>query len=488
MDWPSHVFPITGPEGLGKTFGTGFAVQADGEGLLLVTCWHVVEKIGEDRLHVDGRWPCELLSTPGDDALDLAVLRVVDPGAGSGQRVGMPEHARPLRLGAAGDQGLEIITFGYEPTGRRLSGTLSGPTFRPHPSHDMVRAWDYYLQDQGRELDRVKDGYSGAPVYDPRSGSVVAVITHRQGSDKGFAVDIANLPRVYPAAAAWLAGPDAGGEDDHDYLTDTAALRAKRLDHQEQRRAVRELLSSSSGGVQIALVECCAEDWYQDLADHLQSDHHPTADDSALHHPAIELNLGPIAGRGALWDALLRATPGAPGLPDLDARRRSVRAFLIDRGTSILCAPVKVKLHGGGLAEVIRGARTDFDELGGLGEARVLLLVAAVRSRAARPWWRRWLMRIHLKRLSGFHSLPEMRELDSADLDAWYAEFPGELRSEYDRDRLKAELLRLFNDRPGVRHHQARCLLVGCEGGPGAVERARRRRPGARPRAAYSET
>jgi len=63
-----------------------------------------------------------------------------------------------------------------------------------------------------------------------------------------------------------------------------------------------------------------------------------------------------------------------------------------------------------------------------------------------------------------------MRLLDKADVENWYAGFPGPLRARYDRDRLKAELLDLFApDDRRIRCERARRLLVD----DGALRRAR---------------
>jgi hypothetical protein len=162
MDWPNRVFAITEPPENDKAFGTGFAVAWDADDLLLVTCWHVVQGIGQDRLHLDRHWPCELVSEPGDDDLDLAVLRVRNPASQSGSQLGSQPDlppvpiAEPFAVAATGYRGQPFETFGYEPLGRPLSGRLGANTFRPHASHRPVPAWDYYLEDEGRELEKIK--------------------------------------------------------------------------------------------------------------------------------------------------------------------------------------------------------------------------------------------------------------------------------------------------------------------------------------------
>ncbi len=187
MEWTKRVFRITHAVGRGKGQGTGFGCGRDGDAALVITCWHVIEKIGRENLRV-GDLPCELISNPGDEDLDIALLRVA----------GL--DCECFCLQPLGQKDLSFETYGYEPNGRPLSGILGPPTSRQHESNQDVPAWDYYLSEDSRDLEKMKDGYSGAPVYDPQSDCVVAVITHRLGSDKGFAVDISSLARVYPDA------------------------------------------------------------------------------------------------------------------------------------------------------------------------------------------------------------------------------------------------------------------------------------------------
>ena len=190
--WTRAVFLITGSNDNLNPQGTGFICCREKGAVFVVTCWHVIREFGRDNPHILGQ-SCKVVSEAGDDDLDLALLRVE----------GLDDMS-VLALASRAEQDLSFETYGYEPIGRPLCGTLGTPLSRPHASHQDVPAWDYYLREGARKLEKIKDGYSGAPIYDPQSRSVVAVITHRQGSDKGFAIDISNLPRVYPSAIFWL--------------------------------------------------------------------------------------------------------------------------------------------------------------------------------------------------------------------------------------------------------------------------------------------
>jgi len=51
--------------------------------------------------------------------------------------------------------------------------------------------------------ERIKHGDSGSSVSDPAGQEVVAVVTHRSGENKGFALDVQGRVRVYPEAKVW---------------------------------------------------------------------------------------------------------------------------------------------------------------------------------------------------------------------------------------------------------------------------------------------
>jgi len=76
VDWTKVVYRIESFDAAHRGQGTGFAFDQDADdALLVVTCWHVVREIGGDNLRIKG-YPCEVVSSDGDDDLDLAVLRV----------------------------------------------------------------------------------------------------------------------------------------------------------------------------------------------------------------------------------------------------------------------------------------------------------------------------------------------------------------------------------------------------------------------------
>ena len=459
MDWTEAVFRITSQDPKSRVQGTGFACGRDGEAVIVVTCWHVVRDIGREHLEIN-KLPGELLSDDGDDELDLAVLRVI------GLRV-----AEVLRLGIGGTSKMPFETYGYEPIGRPLSATLGSRTRRPHPSSQDVPAWDYYLCKDGGELEQIKDGYSGAPVYDPQSQTVVAVITHRKGNDMGFAIDLENLERVYPSASQWFTAGNAPPTDD-EYLGAQGEVLAKMLDHGEHLATIESLFKLTGSGSArdrgIAIVDACSDDWPSYLADHVYLDPWPDSDGAPPAAIPMFINR---ADKHAFWDELIRAIPGVEAHPDIDTQRGSIRDWVNAAELRVIHVTVDLARNGRNLPTVIQGAHEALAALGDLAQGARLLVLFAVVAGGRPPFWWPLFKRLKIQNLGCCQPLAPLRPLDRSDIEAWHSRFPPPLQRYYDRDRLKAELLTLFDDDKAViRYEDARRCLVDDK----AIERARK--------------
>jgi hypothetical protein len=260
-------------------------------------------------------------------------------------------------------------------------------------------------------------------------------------------------------------------EPDGEYAVEADNPLAKIFDHAHQLGALRALLRGAEADPVFALVDACAEDWPSYLADHLYLDPWPDAPGS----PTEALSLGLLTGSDdrEFWRALVGAVPGAAKAPDDAGTRSVVRGWLEGAGLRVLYLMVKLKHDGRRLPAIIRDANASLAALGRLAPAtRVLVLVACVPEVDRVPFWWPWFARFRLSGLERCHRLEAMRLLDKADVEGWHAHFPQAMRPHYDHDRLKAELLALFQPgRPGIRYHEARRCLVD----EGALDRARRR-------------
>jgi hypothetical protein len=174
MDWQRSVFRLTGPEPSERPQGTGFVVAQDTDAVLVVTGWHVVETIGQERLHLKGR-PRQLVSNPGDAQLDLAVLRVEGVVC-----------AEPMALSARGWHGLDICTYGFGPEGRLLSGRLGQQAHWLHADDDEddIVHCDYYLDVQAGAFERIKVGIAGRRSTMPPTGASSPSSPTRSGRTK----------------------------------------------------------------------------------------------------------------------------------------------------------------------------------------------------------------------------------------------------------------------------------------------------------------
>jgi len=464
MEWHGSVLRITGPVETEKPYATGFAVAREGDGLFLITCWHVVEAIGRDRLFAKGK-PCKVVSTPGDNYLDLAVLRLP----------GLP-GIEPMPLSIRAKESLPVSIYGYGPEGRQLSGSLGVPTSWPHASGQDVGYWDYYLDTSEGvgAFERIKAGYSGSPLRDPATGQVVAVVTDKVGEDKGYAVDVRELVRVYPDAWRWLHADSAPDWLEDEYSAEPGESLAMILDHQEQLAHIAALRQAGAADCHLVLVGAVADDWPHYLADHIHLD--PWPDDQGSASRCEELLIDFHRDDG-FWDALVKATPGGPRAPDPDAQREQVRRWVNAKGLLVLYAPLVVERHGRRLPRILRSARSTLDGLGPFAPgASLLVLVVCMPEGERPPFWWPLFDRFVLSRLEGIVRPPPLGLLCRADVQLWHDGFPKCQRPLYDRGSLKAELLRLFDQKgERIRYGRVRDCLVGSPPGTGALARARRR-------------
>ena len=98
MDWYQDIVAPIRRDSDDRILGVGFLCKGADSAAYVITCWHVVQGLhnpGESLpVTFNGRH-CELASDPGDDELDLAVLRV------DGFR-----DSKALRLGQGAAEGI----------------------------------------------------------------------------------------------------------------------------------------------------------------------------------------------------------------------------------------------------------------------------------------------------------------------------------------------------------------------------------------------
>jgi hypothetical protein len=172
-------------------YGTGFVIYKDESSTYLVTCKHVVDDVGgPEELKADNNPVTEITFDAAEHGFDLSVLR----GEGMVER----ECLWPNII--FGEEGRSLYTVGYHSiTNITLAQDLKVTlhkwiNWRSDKFGDCA-AWYLKIDDPEYNLE---PGYSGAPVVDVRSGSVIGVISIRQGEKKGLAISIEALQKIWP--------------------------------------------------------------------------------------------------------------------------------------------------------------------------------------------------------------------------------------------------------------------------------------------------
>lgn len=183
---------ITGTDS--NNFGTGFVIHRQQDETWIVTCAHVVEKVGGiGKIQVDDQ-PAKIVACGTRQTVDLAVLKV--------QGLDKP----PLKLGLAGRRDITCHITGYanlDPAAKLkkaepLTSHLGNQVRFKVPGHPESKAWKLWID--GKTL--LEEGYSGSPVTCASTGTVIAVVSDKEYQGKrGYAVSLVHLRDI------WLAMP-----------------------------------------------------------------------------------------------------------------------------------------------------------------------------------------------------------------------------------------------------------------------------------------
>lgn len=442
-----------------RGLGTGFICGRDGATVYLLTCWHVVQTIGAEHLQVLGR-PARVVAL-GDKALDLALLAVDglsdDPG---------------LTLSNAGHSDQLFRTIGHfwvdekerdVADSRLLEGTLGAKRRKFSDRYPDVAGWEFSVT-QDDAFDKIRAGYSGAPVFDPVSGLVVAVISHQEGEALGHAIAVSNLTTLYPRADDFFAdSPADEGSGQDPWIVKT-------LDHFQQVQSLRERLRTADGPV-VAVVEGCVEDWPSYLADDVFLDPWPAFHDMP-DQTATPLNPTRYGdSEDAFWIALYHqhVPPGSRPADDRERQREAVRGWLRGHDRHLFLVSCGMEAHRWRWRRLIRAGQAFLADLARREPGmRLLMLIVCQPCRERPPWWWPWWRRT-LRRTPGVLWLEPLRPLQRPDLDEWCNGFTRDVLRCLNRDRLRDELLDLFDARRAeVRYRLVRkCLLDD-----GALDRA----------------
>lgn len=183
---------VTSVEPDNNRFGTAFVIYKDKQAIYLLTCAHVVKDVGgAEKLEVSGI-RATVIASDVEERLDLAVLRVE----------GFLNKS-PLRLCVSGEKGSSFITAGFQLFAqgfliRQLEGILGEQVgLESRLSGKRIKAWDLEIDLKKNNNFDLQPGYSGSPVVDQTSKSVLGIVSHRQGEGRGLAISIEALREIW---------------------------------------------------------------------------------------------------------------------------------------------------------------------------------------------------------------------------------------------------------------------------------------------------
>jgi tetratricopeptide (TPR) repeat protein len=183
---------ITSGDVENRRFGTGFVIYKDNttNTTYLLTCAHVVRDVGGAHQVVVKDYPAKVIACGSEEGPDdLAILQIE-------KLLNVPS----LKLHSSGQKGDLFITIGFQSFDkqflvRTIRGNLGEQVgLEIRGRKNRVRAWDLRILDDHN----LQPGYSGSPVIDETSSSVLGVVSHRQGEgEKGIAISVEVLRKIW---------------------------------------------------------------------------------------------------------------------------------------------------------------------------------------------------------------------------------------------------------------------------------------------------
>jgi len=167
-----------------SSFGTGFVIDSDERGVYILTCGHVVDDVVTPVVE-------NVLAkvVAKGEFVDIAVLYV--------SRL----HLSPLPLQVDECDSLDVEVIGFSNFNKSLTqkkhikAMLYQEAIELHSKeNEMFYTVRKIKANDGFNFDR---GNSGSPVICKSSGRVIAMVSNKEGSDIGYAIDIVTLKTVW---------------------------------------------------------------------------------------------------------------------------------------------------------------------------------------------------------------------------------------------------------------------------------------------------
>jgi hypothetical protein len=167
-----------------NSFGTGFVIDRDEKGVFVLTCAHVLDDV---ETPVVENVLAKVVAK--GSFIDMAVLYVSK----------LKVDALPLQTQECTNLNVEVIGFSVFNKNltqkKHIKATLYQELIELHSKEDdLFYTVRKIKANDGFNFDR---GNSGSPVICKDSGNVIAMISNKEGSDIGYAIDIKNIKEVW---------------------------------------------------------------------------------------------------------------------------------------------------------------------------------------------------------------------------------------------------------------------------------------------------
>jgi len=167
-----------------SSFGTGFVIDSDENGVYILTCKHVLE----DVVHpiVDAVMAKVVAE---DDFIDMVVLYVSK----------LQLKVFPLQKEPCSNLEVEVIGFSNFNKDSLQKQHIEAKLYKEHVELHAKENSDVYVVRKIRAEDgfNFERGNSGSPVICKKSKKVIAMISNKEGSSLAYAINIDNLEKIW---------------------------------------------------------------------------------------------------------------------------------------------------------------------------------------------------------------------------------------------------------------------------------------------------
>ncbi len=172
---------------INKSFGTGFVIHRDTNGVYILTCKHVLEDVAHPMIE-------EVVAkvVAKGDFIDMVVLYVSK----------LQIEAMPLQEECCHNLKVEVIGFSNFNKASLQKEHIDATLYKEHVELHAKEGQEVYSVRKIKAQDgfNFERGNSGSPVICKKTKRVIAMISNKEGSSLAYAVNIENLKKVWKDA------------------------------------------------------------------------------------------------------------------------------------------------------------------------------------------------------------------------------------------------------------------------------------------------